>query len=144
MRKYTKFIVVAGALVALAAPSAAMANASGIGGLSSVSGFQSGTPQGGKNMTVTQYKTSYTNETGVNWSCSGVHQVSKSSGTDDSFTCNVSDLASVLNWAPLGTSSAAGRWQSDFTGELATGGTITVIDNGNGTATINGFTTYNS
>jgi hypothetical protein len=133
MRKYSKIIVVAGALVALAAPSAAMANAS-----SKAPGSQGatagptetgwvGTVQG-NGTTTQQYSASYTDPVfGGPLTCSGVHQVKKGGAVQDSFTCSLNAGGA---WASTPYVGETVGWNSDYYGvagkPIGPTGTLTI------------------
>jgi hypothetical protein len=141
MRKYTKFIVVAGVVTALAAPAAAMANSSSmnnpgpgkgiVGSGAVVSGsFYAGTPQG-KNQGVTQYRATYTDPVFGPVSCIGTNHaaVASKAAEFDSFTCTSTSNSPLTNVTPNETLSLGGTvpgWVSDFDGHTASNFTGTV------------------
>jgi hypothetical protein len=135
MRKYTKFIVVAGVVTALAAPSAALANSKGIGptdqGASAVvpGSYITGTSQGNG---VTQYRAAYSDWFGP-VSCTGTNHAATAKAAEfDSFTCTSTSGSPLANVAPTQSLSLAtfGAWVSDFDGKYAKTFTGTVSANG--------------
>jgi hypothetical protein len=136
MPKYTKFIVVAGALTALAVPSAALANSKGIGpavpGASAVvaGSYVGGTTQG---KGVTQYRAAYSDWFGP-VSCIGTNHaaVVGKAAEFDSFTCTSTSGSPLANVVPNESLSLAtfGAWVSDFDGHSAKTFTGTVSADG--------------
>jgi hypothetical protein len=125
MRKYSKFIVVAGAVAALVAPSAAMANASSKPSSSGTNAGVTengwvGTKQGSGTMTQ-QYSASYTDPVfGGPLTCTGVHQIKKNGPAQDSFTC----MLSGGGWYSQPTVGQQVTWNSDWEGVVSPGSTL--------------------
>jgi hypothetical protein len=129
MHDMRKFIVAITAVAALAAPAAALANASNIPG--NVTGTVPGSTQGAKNNQVTQYKAAYSDYFFGGVSCSGTHHAT-ATGSFDSFTCTSTTGKPLTNVAPNQSLSLAtfGGWNSDYDAQPATIFTGTVSPNG--------------
>jgi hypothetical protein len=135
MRKYSKIIVVAGALVALLAPSAAMANSKGIGpSITGASAVVSGSFIGGstQGQGVTQYRAAYTDWFGP-VSCIGTNHAPKGKAAAfDSFTCTSTSGLPLQNVSANESLSQNNvpQWVSDFDGSYAKTFTGTVSADG--------------
>jgi hypothetical protein len=92
--------MVAATAACLAVPSSALANASSIGGGTTVNAI--GSVQGGKNNQTQQYKASYTDIFFGPVACAGVHQSGKSYSPlgQDSFTCTSTTGSPLTNVYP--------------------------------------------
>jgi hypothetical protein len=140
MRKYSKFIVAAGAIAALAVPSAALANSSNMqSDMSSDAGvtgtFVKGTSQGNNNG-VTQYRAAYNDGFQGPVSCTGTHHAATAKAAAfDSFTCTSTTGSPLGFYTPneslsMSTLPAGNGWWSDFDGALAKTFTGTVSADG--------------
>jgi hypothetical protein len=135
-RRLLTTVPVLAATAAIAAPSTALATPDHPVPPPTFGGSQ------GKGATTDKFAASYDAVIGGHFTCTGVRVVNKGAGTQDSETCTITDLSSF----PPGTYTVTNGiirvkakpyiWQSDYDGRVAQSGTITVVDNGNGTGTL--------